>query len=174
MTADPLVAPDTQPTDAHLHRWREGARAGLLAVGVGALWSLLVDAAFGAPFRTWRFLGYGLLSLAGPSGSRPPAEAVAVFLAFVCLVFMLIGRVAVGAAHRADRQPSLMIFSCTILTLVTLAFVAYATAFTTSRLGKEAWLQIFGSTLIALWTLAFHVYRAHPSLAIDFARSGDE
>jgi hypothetical protein len=155
------------------HRWREGARAGLIAAGVGALWSLGVDVATGQPFRTWRFLGYGLLSLAGPSGARPPLEAVVVFLAFVALVFMLLGRVAVALAHRADVQPSLIIFANTILTLVTLAFVAFATAFTTSRLGTEAWMQILGSTLIALWTLAFRIYRTHPSLALDFKGAGD-
>lgn len=173
MNGEPLVAPAARPAAVHHHRWREGARAGLLAAGVGALWSLAVDVLAGHAFRTWRFIGYGFLSLAGPSTSLPSVEAVIVFLAFVALLFMLLGRIAVGVAHRADRQPSLIIFTITILTLVTLAFVAYAAIFTTSRLGTEAWLQIFGSTMIALWTLAFRVYRTHPSLALDLERAGD-
>jgi hypothetical protein len=86
---------------------------------------------------------------------------------------MLLGRVAVGLAHHADRQPSLILFASTILTLVTLALVAWATAFTTSRLGGEAWLQIFGSTLVALWALGLRVYRTHPSLAVDAKRLDD-
>jgi hypothetical protein len=171
--SEPPAAPSARGTATH-HRWREGAGAGLFAVGVGAVWSLLVDTAFGHPFETWRFLGYGLLSLAGPSGSRPPAEAAAVFLVFVALVFMVIGRVAVGVAHRADVQPGLILVASMVLSLVTLAFVGYATAVATWRLGAaEAWLQIFGSSLIALWTVVFRVYRTHPSLAADFERSGD-
>jgi len=169
---EPPLAPSAQ-VETHHHRWREGARAGLLAVGVGALWTLVVDVAFGHPFKTWRFLGYELLSLFGPSASLPPAAAVAAFLVFVCLLFTLLGRMLVAVAHRADRQPSLIIFACTILTFVTFALVVFAMAFTNSRLGVEAWLQILGSTLIALWTLAFRVYRTHPSLRLDVERAAD-
>jgi FtsH-binding integral membrane protein len=152
---------------------REGARAGLLATGVGALWSLGVDLVAGHPFRTWSFLGAELLSVLGPAAPPSPAVAVVVFLAFVALVFTMLGRLAVAAAHRADSQPSLIIFANTFLTFVTLSLVAFSTAFTTSRLGSEAWLQILGSPLIALWTLALRVYRTHPSLAPDFKRAGD-
>jgi hypothetical protein len=170
---EPLVAPTAGLYATH-RRWREGARAGLVATACGALWSLLIDVVAGHPFRTWRFLGYGFLSMVGPSGSRPPAEAAAVFLAFVAVVFVLIGRVAVGVAHRADAQPYLIVVANTILTLATLGFVAFATAFTTSRLGSEAWLQILGSTLVALWTLVFRVYRTHPALRSDFRHIADE
>jgi hypothetical protein len=169
---EPLVAP-AQGHPTH-HRWREGAGAGLLAAAAGALWSLIVDVAAGHPFKTWRFLGYGLLNLAGPSGALPSAEAVAAFLVFVAVLFMLLGRLAVGVAHRADAQPSLILLANTILTFVTFALVVFATAFTSSRLGAEAWLQILGSTLIALWTLAIRVYQTHPSLVPDFKRARDE
>jgi hypothetical protein len=171
--SEPLAAPDIQGTATHHHRWREAARAGVFAVGAGAAWSFVVDAAFGHPFRTWRFLGYSLLSIAGPSGTLPPAVAVVAFFVFVTVVFTLVGRTAVSVAHRAGTQPSLIIFANTVLTLVTLAFVAFATAFTTSRLGIEAWLQILGSTLVALWALAFRVYRLHPSVARDLGGAGD-
>ena len=172
MNIEPLAASTAYDGASH-RKWREGARAGLLAVGVGALWSLGVDLALGHPFKTWFFLGYGLLSVVGPSASLPPVLAVVVFLAFVALVFMLVGRVAVGVAHRADAQPGLILVANLILTLVTLALVAYAALFTASRLGAEAWLQILGSTLIALWTLVFRVYRTHPSLRDDFRRVSD-
>jgi hypothetical protein len=172
MTNEQAIAPTAQAHATH-QPWREGARAGLIGAGFGALWSLLVDVVAGHPFGTFQSLGYWFLSLAGPASSTPPAVAVAVFLAFVALLFMLIGRIAVAAAHRADRQPSLIVFASTILTLVTLAFVAFATAFSKSRLGVEAWAQIFGSTMIALWTLVFRVYRTHPSLATDITRASD-
>lgn len=159
--------------DATHRNWREGPRAGLLAAAAGALWSLLVDLAAGHPFRTWYFLGSGLLSLLGPAGPPPVALAVLVFLAFVAVVFMLVGRVAVGVVHRSDVQPGLILVANLVLTLVTLALVAFTTAFTTSRLGREAWLQILGSPLIALWTLAIRLYRTHPSLAPDFRRARD-
>jgi hypothetical protein len=171
VTIQPLTA--SVAPDAHRHRWREGARVGLVAVAAGALWSFAIDLAYGRPLETWRFLGSGLLSLLRPAEPPRPILSVVVFLAFVALVFMLLGRIAVGAAHRADVEPSVIMFANTILTLLTLALVAWATAFTTSRLGVEAWLQILGSTLIALWTLAFRVYRTHPALALAFKRAGD-
>jgi FtsH-binding integral membrane protein len=154
--------------------WKEGARAGLLATAAGALWSLIVDLAAGHPFETWTFLGSALLGVLRPVETPRPLVAAVVFLAFVALVFMLLGRLAVGMAHRADVQPSLMLFASTILILLTLALVAWATLFQlSSRLGPEAWLQILGSPLIALWTLAFRVYRTHPSLARDYERADD-
>jgi hypothetical protein len=169
MNVEPLEAPTAYGGASH-RRWREGARAGLFGAGAGALWSLLVDVAAGHPFKTWYFLGYSFLNLVGLSESRAPALAAVVFLSFVALVFMVVGRVAVGIAHRADVQPGLILVTNLVLTLVTLALVAFATAFTTSRLGTEAWLQILGSTLIALWALVFRVYRTHPSLGPDFKR----
>jgi hypothetical protein len=171
--SEPLVAP-TAHADASHHGWREGVRAGLLAAAVGALWSLLVDVVAGHPMSTWYSLGYALLSLVGPSGAQPPALAAVVFLAFITLVFVGLGRVAIAVAHRADRQPSLILFANTIVTLVTLALFVTATAYETSaHRGLDAWLQMLGSPLIALWTLAIRVYRTHPSLADDVARLSD-
>jgi hypothetical protein len=163
--------------DGHrTHRsWREGARAGLLATAAGALWSFIVDLASGHPFETWTFLGSGLLSVLRPVETSRPIVAAVVFLAFIALIFMLLGRLAVGVAHRADVQPSVILLANTILTLVVLGLVVWATAFrTSSRLGLEAWPQILGSPLIALWTLAFRVYRTHPSLPPDFERVADD
>jgi FtsH-binding integral membrane protein len=161
--------------DGTTHRsWREGARVGLQATAAGALWSFIIDLAPGHPFETWTFLGSSFLSVLRPAVTPSPLVAAVVFLVFVSLVFMLLGRLAVGVAHRADVQPSLMLFANTIVTLVTLALIAWATAFmTSSRLGLEAWLQILGSPLVALWTLAIRVYRTHPALRMDFERADD-
>jgi hypothetical protein len=170
--AEPLVAPATQSRAVH-RGWPEGIRAGLLAAAAGALWSLLVDVAAGNPFRSWYFIGYGFLSLIGPPGAWSPAVASIVFLVFVALVFMLVGRLAIAVAHRADSQPSLLLFANTIFTLVTLALFVSANAFRQSGFGAEAWLEILGSPLIALWMLAYRVYRTHPSLKSDFKRAED-
>jgi FtsH-binding integral membrane protein len=173
MTTGQLVTP--APDHAAHRSWREGARAGLLATAAGALWSFVIDLAYGHPFETWTFLGSAFLSVLRPAETSRPLVAVIVFLAFVAVVFMLLGRLAVSVAHRADAQPSLMLFATTIVTLVTLALIAWATAFmTSSRLGLESWLQILGSPLIALWTLAFRVYRTHPAIAVDFRRADDD
>jgi hypothetical protein len=173
MTTGQLGTPAADSDTAH-RPWREGARAGLLATAAGALWSFIVDLAPGHPFETWTFLGSAFLSVLRPSVTPSPIVAAVVFLAFVALVFMLLGRLAIGVAHRADVQPSLMLFASTIVTLVTLSLIAWATAFmTSSRLGLEAWLQILGSPLIAFATLAWRVYRTHPSLALDFKRADD-
>jgi hypothetical protein len=173
VTTGQLVTP--VPDGHTTHRsWREGARAGLIATAAGALWSFIIDLAPGHPFETWTFLGSAFLGVLRPAETPRPVVAAVVFLAFVALVFMLLGRLAVGAAHRAGVQPSVILFANTIVTLVTLALVAWATAFQmSSRLGLEAWLQILGSPLVALWTLAFRVYRTHPSLAREFERADD-
>jgi hypothetical protein len=173
MSSEPLVAP-TVHTDASHSAWREGAGVGLLGAAAGALWSLIVGAAAGHPFRTWYVFGYGILSLAGPSSARPLAVAAIAFLAFVALLFVVVGRLAVAVAHRADRQPGLILFANTILTLATLALFVWARGFqVSSGLGLQAWLQILGSPLIALWTVVFRVYRTHPSLAADLKRADD-
>jgi hypothetical protein len=173
VTTGPLVTPAAEGNATH-RNWREGARAGLIATAAGALWSFIIDLAFGHPFETWTFLGSSFLGVLRPVATPRPFVAAIVFLVFVALVFMLLGRLAVSVAHRADVQPSLILFANTIVTLVTLALVAWATAFqTSSRLGLEAWLQILGSSLVALWTLAYRVYRTHPALALDFKRSPD-
>jgi FtsH-binding integral membrane protein len=169
---DPLVAPAVDDGTAH-RKWREGARAGLIATAAGALWSFIVDLALRHPFETWTFLGAEMLGVFRPATPQYPVLAAVFFLAFMAVVFMLLGRIAVGLAHRADTQPSLILFANTFLTLVTLALVAWATAFTTSRLGGEAWLQILGSTVVALCALAVRVYRTHPSLAADVKRLDD-
>ena len=172
MISDPLVTPAAEGDTTH-HKWREGARAGLLATAAGALWTLIIDLASRHPFQTWTFLGSSLLGVFRPARPSPPIIAVVFFLAFAAVVFMLLGRIAVGLAHRADAQPSLILFANTIVTLVVLALVAWAAAFATSRLGGRAWVQIIGSTLVALWALAFRVYRTHPSLAADLKRLDD-
>lgn len=171
MSPGPLAAPIADGDATH-RRWREGARAGLLAAALGALWSLLVDLVAGHPFATWYFVGAGLLSLFGVT-SPHPGVAVLVFLAFVAAVFMLLGRIVVGAAHRSDVQPGLILLTNLLLTLLTLALVALGAAYATSRLGAEAWLQMVGSPVIALWGLAFRVYRTHPSVAGNFERASD-
>jgi FtsH-binding integral membrane protein len=155
------------------HKWREGLGAGLIAAATGALWSMIVDLVAGHPFETWIFLGTAFSRLLGPAPPNP-VVAVIVFLAFVALVFMLLGRVAVAVAHRSDVEPSLLLGVSTVLTLITLALVAIATAFATSRLGREAWLQILGSPVIALWTLGLRLYQTHPSLAADLKRADDD
>jgi hypothetical protein len=171
MTAQPF--PPAAGGDTSHRNWREGARAGLLAAGVGALWSLIVDLAVGHPFRTWIFLGDGFLGLFGAAAPPRPAVAVVVFLAFIAAAFTLLGRIVVGVAHRSDRQPYLIMVANLMVTLLTLGLVVWAAAFQASRLGREAWLQILGSPLIALWTLAYRVYRTHPSLALDLKRAPD-
>jgi hypothetical protein len=171
MTAQPF--PPAADGDTSHRNWREGARAGLLATGAGALWSLIVDLAVGHPFRTWIFLGSGFLGLFGAAAPPRPAVAVVVFLAFIAVAFTVLGRIVIGLAHRADRQPYVILWANFTLTLLTLGLVVWTTAFQASRLGWEAWLQIFGSPLIALWTLAFRVYRTHPSLALDLKRAPD-
>jgi hypothetical protein len=173
VTTGQLVTPAANEDTRH-RAWREGARAGLIATAAGALWSFLIDLVFGHPFETWTFLGTSFLGVLRPVATARPFVAAIFFLVFVALVLMLVGRIIVGVAHRADAQPSLILFANTILTLLTLALVAWAAAFqTSSRLGLEAWLQILGSSLVALWTLAFRVYRTHPALALDFKRLPD-
>jgi hypothetical protein len=156
------------------HGRGEWIRAGLIAAAAGALWSMIVDLAFGHPFQTWVFLGSSFADLLRPAISPSPAIAVLIFLAFVVVVFIGIGRLGVIAAHRADVTPSVIIFSNTMLTLTTLALVAIAAAFTTSRLGADAWLQILGSPLIALWTLVWRLYRTHPSLKADAKHAAED
>jgi hypothetical protein len=173
MATGQLVTPAIDGGRRH-RAWREGARAGLIATAAGALWSFIIDLVFGHPFETWTFLGSSFLGVLRPVATARPVVAAIFFLVFVALVLMLLGRLAVSVAHRADTQPSLILFANTILTLLTLALVAWAAAFqTSSRLGLEAWLQILGSSLVALWTLAFRVYRTHPALALDFSRAPD-
>jgi hypothetical protein len=175
VTTGQLVAPAAAEDSATHHSWREGARAGLLATAGGALWSFIVDLMVGHPFETWTFFGSYLLGVLRPVETSRPIVAAIVFLAFAALVFMLLGRLAVGVAHRADVQPSLMLFTNTIVTLFTLALVVWAAGFQTShRLGVQAWLQILGSPLIAFGTLAYRVYRTHPRLAADFERADEE
>jgi hypothetical protein len=172
VTTGQLGAPAADRDTRH-RNWREGARAGLFAAAVGALWSMLVDLVAGHPFKTWYFLGSSLLDLPGAEASRRPIVAMFVFLAFVAAVFMLVGRLGVAVAHRSNVQPGLILFTNMIVTLVTLALLGVAAAFTTSRLGGEAWLQILGSPLIALWTLAIRLYLTHPSVARDFQHADD-
>lgn len=156
------------------HRpWREGARAGLVATAAGALWSLIVDLIAGHPFRTWIFLGDGFVSLLGPAIPPRPIVAIIVFLAIMVLAFTVVGRLAILVAHRADKQPYMILIANFILTLLLLALFIWTAAFQTSRLGGEAWIQILGSPIVALWTLAFRVYRTHPSLAFDLRHVED-
>jgi hypothetical protein len=173
VTTGQLITPAAQGEIVH-HSWREAARAGLLATAAGALWSFIVDLAFGHPFETVAFLGAGFVGLLRPVASPRPVVGAIVFLTAAALMFVLFGRLAIAVAHRASAQPGLILFANLILTLVTLALVGWAAAFrASSRLGLEAWLQIVGSSLVALWTLAFRVYRTHPSLGSDFKRLSD-
>jgi hypothetical protein len=171
MTAQPY--PHAADGGTSHRSWREAARAGLLAVAAGALWSLVVDLVAGHPFRTWIFLGDGFISLLGPAAPPPPAVAIVVFLAIMAGAFMVVGRLAIVVAHRSDKQPYMILVANFILTLLLLALFIWTLAFQTSRLGGEAWIQILGSSLVALWTLAYRVYRTHPSLALDFNRVAD-
>ena len=151
--------------------WREGRRAGLIGAAAGALWSMLLDLVMGHPFQAWTFLGADFLGLFHVTA--PPAVAALFFLVVVALVFMLLGRIAVVVAHRGDVQPHLILVANFVLTLVTLALIAFAAAFTTSRLGRDAWPQILGSPLVAFWAMGFRLYRTHPSLRSALTRAGD-
>jgi hypothetical protein len=173
VTTGQLVNPAAEDEPRH-HSWREAARAGLMATAAGAIWSFLIDLAFGHPFETWIFLGAGFAGLLRPAVAPLPVVGAVVFLTLAALMFVLFGRLAIAVAHRADAQPGLILFTNLIVTLVTLALVGWAAAFrASSRLGLEAWLQIIGSTLVAFATLGFRVYRTHRSLGADFKRLSD-
>lgn len=173
MTTGQRVTPAAEGERTH-HSWREAVRAGLLATAAGALWSFVVDLAYGHPFETWAFLGGGFAGLLRPAMSPHPVVGAVIFLTLAALMFVLFGRLAVAVAHRANTQPGLILFANLILTLMTLALIGWAAAFRAySRLGLEAWLQIVGSTLVALWTLGLRVYRTHPSLGDEFKHLSD-
>jgi hypothetical protein len=164
-------------TPATHHRWREGARAGLIAAAAGASWSTVVDVAWRRPFETWSFLGSAVLQFLGLlrwGGTDHPAIAAVVFLVFITAIFVLLGRAAVGIAHRSDVRPSLILAATFVMTLVIFALAVIAAAFTQSRLSSEAWLQMLGSPVVAFLVLGFCVYRTHPSLALDLKRASDE
>jgi FtsH-binding integral membrane protein len=158
-------------------KWREGARAGLGAAAAGSLWSAIVDVAWGRPFETWSFLGSVVLQFLGLlrwGGKEHPAIAAVVFFVFITAIFMLLGRAAVGVAHRSDVHPSLTLAATFVMTLVIFALTVIAAAFTNSRLSSEAWLQMLGSPVVAFSVLGLRVYRTHPSLALDLKRASDE
>jgi hypothetical protein len=168
----PAATGEDEGVSAPAHRvWREGRRAGLIAAAAGALWSMIVDLAMGHPFEAWIFLGAAFLGLFHVTA--PPAVSALVFLVLVALAFMLLGRLGVAVAHRADRQPYLILAATFILTLIVLLLIDISTAFTTSRLHQDAWLQILGSPVIALSTLALRLYWTHPSLRTDFRHADD-
>jgi hypothetical protein len=161
-----------------MHRkWREGTRAGLYATAAGALWSAIIDVAWRRPFETWSFLGSAVLEFLGLlrwGGKAHPAIEAVVFLVFITAIFALLGRAAVGVAHRSDVHPSLILFATFVMTLVIFALTVIAAAFTHSRLSGEAWLQMLGSPVVAFSVLGLRVYRTHPSLALDLKRASDE
>jgi hypothetical protein len=159
------------------NKWREGARAGLTAAAAGAVWSAIVDVAWRRPFATWSFLGSAVLEFVGLlrwGGRQHPAIAAVVFLVFITAIFVLLGRTAVGVAHRSDVRPSLTLAATFVMTLVIFALTVVAAALTHSRLRSEAWLQMLGSPVVAFWVLGYCVYRTHPSLALDLKRASDE
>jgi hypothetical protein len=159
------------------HKWREGAGAGLLAAAAGALWSAIVDVAWRRPFETWSFLGGAVLEFLGLvrwGTKENPAIAAVAFLVFITAVFILLGRAAVGVAHRSDVHPSLILAATFVMTLVIFALTVFAAAFTNSRLGGEAWLQMLGSPVVAFCVLGLRVYRTHPSLALDVKHASDD
>lgn len=165
------------PKAATHRKWREGTRAGLYATATGGLWSAIIDVAWGHPFETWSFLGSAVLEFLGLlrwGGKAHPAIAAVVFLVFITAIFVLLGRAAVGVAHRSDVHPSLILATTFVMTLVIFALAVIAGAFTHSRLGGEAWLQMLGSPVVALAVLGLRVYRTHPSLALDLKRASDE
>jgi hypothetical protein len=164
-------------TTATHHKWREGSRAGLIAAAAGALWSVIIDVAWRRPFETWSFLGSAVLQFLGLlrwGGKDHPAIAAVVFLVFITAIFMVLGRVAVGVAHRSDVHPSLVLAATFVMTLVIFALTVVAAALTHSRLSSEAWLQMLGSPVVAFSVLGYRVYRTHPSLALDLRRASDE
>ncbi|TVP49620.1 MAG: hypothetical protein EA350_01710 [Gemmatimonadales bacterium] len=123
-----------------------GILSGLVGAGILAGWFLLVDQAFGEPFRTPAMIGSVLF---GFGGMETSPGLIALFTVFHFAAFAVAGVMLAWALAQLERTPNLLFGLVTGFILFNAVFFLSAIGSGVSVVAELGWAEVLGGNLLA-------------------------
>jgi hypothetical protein len=155
-----------------LGRWvdvmREGALAGMIGGAVVAVWFLVYDTLFKAPFLTPALLGAALFEgLRNPQLlSMRPAD-LDVVLGYTVLhfvAFAVFGMIAAALLVAAEREPRVLLGLFILFWCFELFFLGFVSALDTALVGALGWWNVAIANLLAATSMLTYFFLGHRAL----------
>ncbi len=126
--------------------WLRGVAAGIIGATVLAFWFLLVDAAYGAPFRTPALLARSLLTVEGLETSP---GLIALYTLVHYAAFILVGVGATWILLKLQTAPGILLGLVLGFLLFDIVFFASMTITGVDVVEELGWVEVLAGNLIA-------------------------
>lgn len=144
---------------------RDGVIAGLLAAVAVALWFLLLDSITRVPFFTPAALFSALFRGAtSPDMVEISMWSVGAYTLFHAVAFVVIGLVASGLVHGAQRAAPVILIFVEFFVAFQVAFFGWILIFAEWVLGALGWWSLAVGNLIAASVIVAYFWQRHPEL----------
>jgi hypothetical protein len=145
--------------------WRERLIAGVAAGTLVLCWFVLFDSlTMGNPWHTVQRIGAAITRFV--IGGRSPTLVTSLVLFCVIHYGVWIANAGflLGAVHRAEKQPSIVVPALLLNAIFYVPFIGVITMFVELGWGSGSWVRFILGALMGGVAVAALVYRAHPDL----------